>query len=61
MISTDPVQDAIAAGVLITAILGYRNGRRINTNTESLDVVHDKLDVLNEVHGITNNGGKHDS
>jgi hypothetical protein len=54
----DPVGDAVGIGVLITAILGYRNGRHIKANSTKLDDVHDKLDVLNEVHGITNQGEK---
>jgi hypothetical protein len=55
---TDPVQDIIAAGVLLTAIYGILNNRENKKSTAKItEVVIPKLD---EVHEIVRNGSDTD-
>lgn len=55
---TDPVQDVIAAGILVTTVISLLN-RRTNLAVESkTDVQTEKIDdnaqKLDEVHGLVN-------
>jgi hypothetical protein len=55
---TDPVQDVIAAGILVTTVISLLNRRtnlavesKTDEQTEKIDTAADKLD---EVHGLVN-------
>jgi hypothetical protein len=59
MVTTDPVQDVIAAGVLLTAIIGLFTHRVTKTVASKLEDTTSKLEEvivpkLDEVHAMVN-------
>lgn len=52
MSSTDPVQDIIAAGVLVVALLSYLQTRRSGRIEKQTNAIVDKVDT---VHSLVNN------
>ena len=50
--STDPVGDLIAAGVLLTAYLTYRNTGKTKENGDKID--HVVMPAIKDVHALVN-------